>query len=72
MSQNEYKDYDKSEDVDIFKRPLKDYEKPITRPYFDDDDEEDGDNETDVSSSGDEIVLLNQGEWEKMPVSYKK
>ncbi|GJQ81229.1 hypothetical protein Trydic_g20448 [Trypoxylus dichotomus] len=66
-------DYEPVKDSDMFGSFITDFKKPVTRPYFDDDDEDDEEDDHDekvsfLSSSEDEIVLLQSTQYEKAPV----
>ncbi|KAF5285144.1 hypothetical protein FQA39_LY16833 [Lamprigera yunnana] len=63
---DDFKDYDESNEKEVFRTPLKG-SKLVTRPYFDNEDEELYSN----STSEDETVLLTSPQYEKVPLHNK-
>ncbi|KAK4878716.1 hypothetical protein RN001_011222 [Aquatica leii] len=64
---DDFKDYDESKEADAFRTTLKEPQL-VTRPYFDDEDEEIYSN----STSEDETVLLTSPKYEKVPLHDKR
>ncbi|XP_025831012.1 carboxypeptidase D [Agrilus planipennis] len=60
---DDFRDMDETKETDLFTAPFKDATKFITRPYYDNDDDE---TESD-SERSDEIVLMQMEKYQKVP-----